>query len=113
MDVAPAQYRSYGYMSGRLSFEFTHDASGKSHDEMIALLRDFVMPEPDIPLDLGRYADLFYCHGQHVTLLGTWVVTPGEPQDFETVWHPNGWDNRPAPSKEKALRYLHQLGRPA
>jgi hypothetical protein len=113
MDVAPAHYRSVGYMRGRLSFEFTEDATGKSHDEMIAALREFVTPDPEITLDLGIYADLFYCADQQVALLGTWVLTLGVSKEFETVWHAHGWDDRPVPSKEKALRFLQQLGRPA
>jgi len=113
MDQEQAHYRSYGYMSGRISFDFMCGADGKTHAEMIAELRELVTPAAEITLDLGVYADLFYCHDQEVTLLGTWVVVFLDEHDFKTVWHDGGWDDRPAPSKENALRYFQQLGRPA
>lgn len=113
MEQGEPHYRTYGYMSGRLSFDFMRSAVGKSHDDMIAELRDLVTPVPEITIDLGIYADLFYCENRQVTLLGTWVVTFSDEQDFETVWHNGGWGDRPMPSKENALRYLQQLGRPA
>lgn len=100
-------------MLGRLSFEFTQSAAGKSHAEMIENLLEFVTPDPETTLDLGVYADLFYCQDKSVTLVGTWVLMQERGGNFETMWYAGGWTGRPVPSKEKALRYIQQHDRPA
>lgn len=71
-----------------------------------------ITPEPETtPVDF-RWADLFYCHGREVKLVGTWVIKPGNDGEAYSTWHAGGWSDRPKPSKERALRYLHELGRP-
>lgn len=67
-----------------------------------------ITSDPENMPDIDCWVDLFYCHDRIVRLVGTWVIKPG----IDNAWHSDGWSERPRPSKERSLRYLHELGRP-
>lgn len=113
MEIDRPHYRTYGYYADSFIFEFTHPVNAACDAEMIDDLRQRIIPDPEYLPDGFCFADLFFCHSDNVKLIGTWVVTPNEDRSPKASWHPGGWIDRPRPSKEKALRFLHQLGRPA
>lgn len=102
-------YQVCGYFGDTILSEFSYPVDGPCDAEMIERVQDFHQaPDADAPNGHFIYADLFYCSDRTVTLIGTWVTSR------ETgVWHPSGWADRPKASKEKALRFLHERGRPA
>lgn len=108
MYVDGALYEAHVYSGNALSTTYSNQADPRRDTDAIAVLREFVEPCDDLPTGYLRYADLFYHDDGGVTLLGTWVSMDGE-----TTWHAGGWAERPSPSKEQSLRYLHGLGRPA
>lgn len=67
---------------------------------------------PDEMLESRLHGDLFYCAPPQVKFVGTWVLEPRKKGGAEVTWHANGWLDRPKPSKEKSLRFLHGLKRP-
>ena len=105
-------YRTYGYCAEGSSFEWTKAVEGPDDIRMIEQAREWIAPDPESTSESFRWADLFYCHDRDVTLVGTWVVAPGRGDEQRPTWHAGGWPDRPRPSKEKALRYLHELDRP-
>ena len=112
MEANQPHYRVYGYYADSFSFEWTEPVSGPSDEQMIEKARERITPEPNNMPDTFCWADLFFCHGRDVKLVGTWVVRPGKQKEPVAIWHADGWSERPRPSKEKALRYLHELDRP-
>lgn len=112
MDAVEPRYLVHGYHADSFSFEFSTPVEALCDDRMIEEARVQITPEPDNMPDTYCWADLFYCHGTKVRLVGTWVIKPGIGDQSSASWHEDGWAERPKPSKEKALRYLHGLGRP-
>ena len=110
MNADDPHYRVYGYHGDIFSFEWTTLVDGPSDSRFIEKAREQITPE-NMP-DTYCWADLFYCHGSKVRLVGTWVIEPGIEEQPSANWHADGWAERPTPSKENALRYLHGLGRP-
>jgi len=113
MEIDSPHYRAYGYYADSFMFEFTHPVDAACDAEMIDDLREQITPDPGDMPDSFCHADLFFCHGDDVKLIGTWVITPDEDRLPNATWHPGGWADRPRPSRETALRFLQQLGRPA
>jgi hypothetical protein len=105
-------YRVYGYYGDNFSFEWTEFVDGACDSRMIEEARELLKPDPENMPATYCWTDLFYCHGRFVRAVGTWVVRPGIENQSSATWHADGWSERPRPSKEKSLRYLHELGRP-
>lgn len=112
MEADRPHYRAYGYYADSSTFEWSKPVEGACDARMIEKVREWITPPPENMPDTFCWADLFYCHGRSVKLVGTWLVTPGIEKQPTATWHAAGWSERPRPSKEKALRYLHELGRP-
>lgn len=102
------QYEVYGYSGDSITYQFSHPVDARRDEEMIEHVREFQEPDYEAPADYMSYADLFYCDAHDVILVGTWVTSCGE-----AIWHAGGWTERPKASKESALRFLHERGRPA
>lgn len=111
MDAFQPHYRMYGYHGERVLFDFTRYVDQPCDDSMIEDLARRL--SPDDGLESGLHGDLFYCDAAQISLVGTWVIEPDGQGGAEPMWHANGWIDRPKPSKEKSLRFLHGLKRPA
>lgn len=112
MDADPPQYRIYGYYADSIVYDWTISVDGPCDDRLIEKTREHIAPDSENMPVTFCWAELFYCHGRDVRLVGTWVVKPGNQNDPEAHWYANGWPDRPRPSKERALRFLHELDRP-
>lgn len=112
MEADRPHYRANGYYADAFSFEWSEPGDDICDARMIEKSRELITPGPESMPDTYCWADLFYCHARIVRLMGTWVVRPGIEKQPSATWHTDGWSERPRPSKEKALRYLHELGRP-
>jgi hypothetical protein len=109
VDIGGPHYRIYGYHADMMVIDTTRYVDVRDDIAMIETVRALTEPVLETPLDDVTYADLFFCDDSWVKFVGTWVV---EPHGTEAHWHADGWAERPSPSKELPLRYLHSLGRP-
>jgi hypothetical protein len=110
MDSDRPHYIAHHYADDQIVSDFTYYVDERCDAERIAALRALIVPKPGEMQDWSEIGDLFYCQGTAVTLLGSWVIAGS---DLQPEWHAGGWAGRTRPSRENALRFLHELGRPA